>query len=62
MIRWYQWTRLQEDENGDGVCSKTRDMGASWAMCFCFVWEWIFSPTFNGICVSWKEEYVNRQM
>ena len=62
MIRWYQWTRQQEDENGDGVCSKTRDMGASWTMCFCFVWEWIFSPTFNGICVSWKEEYVDSRM
>jgi hypothetical protein len=59
MIRWFQTAMKAEDEKADGVLSKCRDVGASWMMVALFVHHWLFTYPFNGLLVSWKEEYVD---
>lgn len=43
----------------DGLCEKSRDMGATWLACAVSVWAWLFWP---GIAIGWgsyKKELVD---
>jgi hypothetical protein len=59
LVRWFQACMAAHDETADGVIEKCRDVGASWIMVALFVHQWLFTSPFNGLFVSWKEEYVD---
>lgn len=59
LVRFYDWVKTQQDENADAVVSKSRDMGASWTIAYCILADWLFTPNFQALCMSWKEEYVD---
>jgi len=44
----------------DLVISKSRDMGASWALLGVFLWRWLFRPGQSFLLVSRNEDYVDK--
>lgn len=55
-----QWLLACVDGEANGICEKSRDMGATWLCCAFSVWLWLFRP---GAAVGWgsrKAELVDR--
>lgn len=46
--------------NGDGVISKSRDMGASWIFCALATWGWIFRSPWQIRMVSYVQDFVDK--
>ena len=59
MANFFFWVLTQKGANGDGVVSKTRDVGASWMICAIALHGWLYKNPWNVLLVSRKEELVD---
>lgn len=50
----------RDDEKGDVIVSKSRDMGASWIMCAFAAWGWIFKRPWQVRLFSYVQDYVDQ--
>lgn len=46
---------------GDLLIDKSREMGATWIVLGCFFYEWLFTPSTTLLCISRKQEYVDKK-
>jgi hypothetical protein len=71
VLRWFQWMMtvdVEDDEGfddadavGDGLVSKSRDLGFTWIMCAYVLWAWIFTHPFDALLLSRKEDLVDKK-
>jgi len=59
MANFFFWVLTQRGPDGDGVVSKSRDVGASWMICAIALHGWLFKNPWNVLLVSRKEELVD---
>ena len=59
MANFFFWVLTQRGPDGDGVVSKSRDVGASWMICAIALHGWLFKGPWNVLLVSRKEELVD---
>lgn len=48
-----------EGAEGDGVVSKSRDMGATWCFCLLALWGWLFAHPWQVRLISWRGDEVD---
>ncbi len=48
-----------EGAEGDGVISKSRDMGATWCLCALALWGWLFMYPWQVRLISWRGDEVD---
>jgi len=54
-------TLLNSIETGEDILiEKSRDMGASWLCLMAFTWSWLFEPGRGYLCMSAKEDLVDK--
>lgn len=46
---------------GDMLVDKSREMGATWIVLGCFFYEWLFAPDTTLLCISRKQESVDKK-
>ncbi len=61
MFGWLDTLMVTTGPRGDGVVSKSRDMGATWCCCGWALHGWFFKDAFQARLISRKEELVDRR-
>jgi hypothetical protein len=59
LLEWLKERRESSGVDGDGVISKSRDMGASWFVVFDAVHGWIFGEPYSNLLISRNESIVD---
>ena len=59
LLRWVDDILQSRGAEGDGVVSKSRDVGATWMFCSYALHGWLFKSPWNVLLISRKEDLVD---
>lgn len=58
-VEYIRWVVQRIVDGEDGLTEKSRDMGVSWMVLSTLLWFWNFSPAFEALVGSRKEDFVD---